>query len=186
MRIQNAIATLLVIISIVLLIPGLTLPMISISFAAKVDAGLAAMNGNVFDETRSILGTVETLIDRDRLLVGALIFLFSVVVPAAKSILMLWAINANNQLVRKKIVELMNVIGKWSMADVFVVAIFLVFLDTDQDQRAQTQQVNIMGLSLAVKVTTVMVSKVGTGFYCFLSYCLVSVFSTYFVKYKID
>ena len=75
-----------------------------------------------------------------------------------------------------------NVIGKWSMADVFVVAILLAFMATSGEGQTKTFEVTILGMILPVEMITSIKSGLGAGFYYFLSYCLLSIGSLHFVQ----
>ena len=94
-------------------------------------------------------------------LVANLILIFSVVIPVLKGIFLLVSLIPGHPKLRHTLVSLVKRIGKWSMADVFVVAIFLAYLAT---------------ASMQVFEATLQV-----GFYYFLAYCILSVLSTEFI-----
>lgn len=174
----------LILASFCLLVPGIFQPIFSISLTTNIDAGIAKVDGKVLDQSRSILGTVADLYKSDRNLVATLIFCFSVVVPVLKGVLLIMVLLSKNFQLQKKFFGFVQAIGKWSMADVFVVAISLVFLATDQDQQASHHQVSFMGMKLGVKITTDMVSSLGPGFYYFLSYCILSLGTLHLIRLK--
>ena len=78
--------------------------------------------------------------------------------------------------------KVLGLISKWSMADVFVVAIFLVFLATDGANELQNQSLSVMGLSVNIAVKAIMTSELLNGFYYFTGYCLLSILHTQFMK----
>jgi hypothetical protein len=122
----------------------------------------------VYTETRSILGAVRNLYDVGSPLPATLILLFSVVVPLTKSGLVTWAVFARDRIARQRMLDVVETIGKWSMADVFVVALFITFLAAAATQRAAA------GGSPPV---VAFQARFGAGFYWFLAYCLASLAS---------
>lgn len=115
-----------------------------------------------YDKTRSIIGTVEELYRAKQWLVAFLIALFSIVVPFVKTVLMIISSLMNNKFTDISSVVI-RLISKWSMADVFVVAIIVAFLAANATQ--QTEEL----FSLT--------AEFGDGFYYFLGYCLLSILS---------
>ena len=116
-----------------------------------------------YNKTRSILGTVQELYDGQQWLVAFLIALFSIIVPVVKSLLMIFSSMMIDKAsaVSDKIVRF---ISKWSMADVFVVAIIVAFLAANATQHTE----KLFSLE----------AQFGEGFYYFLGYCLLSILST--------
>jgi hypothetical protein len=117
----------------------------------------------VFRETRSIIGSVRRLYEVGSPVPATLILLFSVVVPFAKTALVGWAMFATPE-TRRRALALVEVIAKWSMADVFVVALFITYLAA-----AASQSASATGPSLVTFSATF-----GPGFYWFAAYCLFS------------
>ena len=122
----------------------------------------------VYTQTRSIVGAVRNLYEVGSPLPATLILLFSVVVPLTKSALVTWAVFARNAVSRQGVLNFVETIGKWSMADVFVVALFITYLAA-----AATQQSAAGDAPPLVAFRAVF----GPGFYWFLTYCLVSLTS---------
>jgi uncharacterized paraquat-inducible protein A len=160
-KILNITALLLILISFGLLIPGIFLPVLTIK--GKLIMPLIG-NIELGTETRSILGTVEYLWDTENYLVSCLIFIFSVTVPFVKGILLLFVLFPGSSRVKSVLLTVIRRIGKWSMADVFVVGIFLAYL-----------------ASASMQVFQATLEK---GFYFFLGYCLISVLATEFIVLK--
>lgn len=179
---KKTIGIILTIISFILLIPGIYLNIFELTLDTKVDAKLVNLTLTVLEQKRSILGTVGNLIEKKRYLVGILIFLFSVAVPLLKGGLVIFANIKAGEQKREKILNIVNLIGKWSMADVFVVAIFLAFLATTSTGVDYQKNVGLMGMQIPVKINSLMTSTLGSGFYFFLGYCLVSMIGMYFFK----
>ena len=117
-----------------------------------------------FDKTQSIVGTARELYDNGDTLVAVLIVLFSVIVPAFKALVLGLALCPLAPRWRHRLAAVADASGKWSMADVFVIAIFIAYLAAG----------GIRGSGGLVEFE----SSLGTGFWYFLGYCLVSVLGT--------
>lgn len=172
-----------IVVSFLFLIPGLTLPVLSFKIETKVDVKVRKFSGSGFDKTRSIVGTIKELLEIKRVLVAFLILLFSVLIPFIKILMLLFVLFHKSPNIKAKFYSIVNAIGKWSMADVFAVGIFIVYLSTAGREQVKSFDVRFLGMELPVKVSSVMVSSLGNGFYFFLGYCLVSIASLHFVKH---
>src|SRR5690606_34377973 len=102
------------IVSLVLLAPGLLLPMFHLEVRGSVKAQVANVEAEILNTTRSVLGTVEELWDRDRLLVAFLILFFSAIVPFIKGVLILMALGATPER-GNRLYSFVSNISKWSM-----------------------------------------------------------------------
>jgi paraquat-inducible protein A len=132
------------------------------------------ISSELVNKELSIIGTVQELIHEGKLLVALLIFSFSVVIPLIKAGLLTVVYFTKNIELQHKISTFVAVISKWSMADVFVVAIFLAVLSTDHSQSVKQHQLSFFGMSLDFEISTQTLSNVGMGFYFFVGYCIVS------------
>lgn len=119
----------------------------------------------VYQQTRSILGSVEHLYRVGSNTAATLILLFSVVIPFGKAMLVSWAVLMRSDARRRGTLRFVEMIAKWSMADVFAVALFITYLAAQATQAAP-------GATTASVVA--FTAHFGTGFYWFASYCLVS------------
>lgn len=180
---RNIIAGILLFGSLILLFPGISKPIFNIQLNTGVDAKLGKFNAKIFDKSRSILGTVKDLYDGNTKFVAVMIFFFSVVVPLIKACFMFFLLLSKNREIKKRIYEFIKVLGKWSMADVFVVGIFLAFLSTRDQVGTSMKQLQILGFNLNVEITAVMDSSLGPGFYYFTGYCLTSLLSIQVYKF---
>jgi paraquat-inducible protein A len=122
----------------------------------------------------SLLQTIQELWQDDRLLVALLIFAFSISIPVLKFILLSIAYANKNSRLEITVYKFISQIGKWSMADVFVVAIFLAVLSTNHAETAAQQQLALFGFKLDFIVSSETLSALGPGFYFFTGYCLLS------------
>lgn len=158
MRNRNRIAFGLVLLSFVVLVPGLTKPLITIT--ASMD--FMGVSKEIFRETRSILQTVRNLHESGNDFVAGLILLFSVIVPITKGVLLVVALVVKRSGLRTRLVGFVNAISKWSMADVFLVGVYVAYL--------------------AAKATDALDAEAEPGFYWFAVYCLLSVASAQFMR----
>lgn len=172
---RNIAALLLTLVSLGLLIPGVMLPIFHFSLHGAIDARMAQVEGTIMHQTYSILGMVEELWQRDRLLVASLILAFSVLVPALKAIMFTAALLVRHPQTAHLLGRIVSGLAKWSMADVFVVAVLLVYMSTGGHQQAIQEMINIMGFQLPVKIGMTMESSLMAGFYYFTGYCLLSI-----------
>ena len=124
----------------------------------------------VYEQTRSILGAVRRLYEVGSPIPATLILLFSVIVPVSKAALVAWATYLSGETARQRILRFVETIAKWSMADVFVVALFIAYL-ASQASATPTQGPN------AAPPLVAFTAHFGPGFYWFAAYCLFSLAS---------
>lgn len=127
-------------------------------------------NIEVYQQTRSITGAVRQLYDVGSPLPATLILLFSVVVPVTKAALVAWAVFMPSAAMRMRTLRFVETIAKWSMADVFAVALFIVFLAAQATQQPP-------GDAEAAPPLLAFTAEFGPGFYWFAAYCLFSLAS---------
>ena len=147
---RNWLALLLTAVSIGLLIPGLTQPVLTI--VASLD--VMGAQREIFRQTQSVLQAVRTLHDSDNDFVAGLILFFSVTVPFLKAIALLIMLALRNPKSRYRLYLAVRSLSKWAMADVFAVGVFIAML--------------------AARGTDNLDGVPGPGFYYFAAYCLVS------------
>jgi len=173
---------LLLLASLCLLLGGITTPMIDIE--AKIDLLLFQLMGEevkffdniIFFQSKSITDVVRILIEEGSLpmiFVGSLVFLFSIIFPACKlisSLLYSYDVGSlrENKLIRFFVIKS----GKWSMADVMVVALFMAFIGFDG---IIGNQLDILTESAKpVEIFTTNGTQLLGGFYLFLLFCISS------------
>jgi len=123
----------------------------------------------VYHQTRSILGSVQNLYDVGSPIPATLILLFSVIVPFGKAVLVAWAVFMTDAARRARTLGFVEAIAKWSMADVFVVALLIAYLAA---QATQTTSLDAGSAPLLA-----FKASFGPGFYWFTAYCLFSLAS---------
>tara|TARA_R110000737_G_scaffold71823_1_gene100347 strand:+ start:253 stop:861 length:609 start_codon:yes stop_codon:yes gene_type:complete len=165
-------------IAIAIFIPGILLPMFSLNMAMTANVSGAKLTNTIIDKNLSLLQTIQELWQDERLLVAILIFAFSICIPVLKFILLSIAYVKKHSRFEVTIYSFISKIGKWSMADVFVVAIFLAVLSTNHAETASQQQLSIFGFKLDLIVSSETLSALGPGFYYFTGYCLLSLLGT--------
>jgi Paraquat-inducible protein A len=121
----------------------------------------------VYEQTRSIVGSVRRLYEVGSPVPATLILLFSVVVPVTKAALVGWAVFLTDERLRRRTLSFVLAIAKWSMADVFVVALFIAYL------AAQASTAPASGADAAPPLLA-FDARFGAGFYWFAAYCLFS------------
>ncbi|WP_109830467.1 paraquat-inducible protein A [Reichenbachiella versicolor] len=151
MQKRNIVALVFTVVSLILLYPGLTEPILKITIAAD----LPIVGRMTFHEqTQSILQSIRVLHKNNNTLVAALILIFSVVVPVIKGVIVLATILLKEYKLKNRLYRFVFLIGKWSMADVFVVGIFIAYLSTTSNSAID--------------------AKLLVGFNFFVAYCILS------------
>ena len=105
----------LLITALACLIAGLTLPIMEVS------------NFWIFHGTYSILDGIIVLLEQGDILIAVVIIAFSILVPALKimALLGLWQRIRQGKHISSRLPALLDGMGKWSMLDVFVVALIV-------------------------------------------------------------
>lgn len=147
---RNRIAFVLTVISLLLLVPGLRQPMMTITASIE----LMGAKREIFRQTQSILQAVRSLYTSGNLFVAALVLLFSVLIPFLKSIAFFVIVGLKRPATQQRLYTTVRSLSKWSMADVFVVGVFIAYLAS-----VATDNLNAV---------------LEPGFYYFVGYCLVS------------
>lgn len=129
----------------------------------------------VYEQTRSIVGAVRRLYEVGSPLPATLILLFSVIVPLGKGALVAWAVFMTRDRARRRTLALVEAVAKWSMADVFVVALFITYLAA----QASTVAADSAGSTPAL---VAFEAYLGWGFYWFTAYCLFSLATQQFTS----
>lgn len=112
-----------------------------------------------YEQKQTIVVTIRYLYENGGYLAATLLLLFSVCVPIGKVLLFFIAIHSHAR-TRERFLGFINFIGKWSMADVFVVAIYTAYLGARSS----------VGVGQPIHFETTY----GPGFYWFAAYCVIS------------
>lgn len=108
-------------------------------------------------EAKGIASTIMKLFSSGNAVLGFLIFLFSIAVPLAKVGLMLYATYTSGES-HETALKIIKAVGKWSMADVFVVAVLLAMFAIGGDETTD--------------------AFTGPGIYFFAAYCMLSMWAS--------
>lgn len=119
-------------------------------------------------QNKSIMELITLLFQKKNFLVGFAILGFSVLVPLVKLLFSMLLLMSKRVRHTAWVQQLVSGIGKWSMADVFVAAIFLAYLSFQN-----------MNSGIATESNPLL------GAYFFFAYCMFSISSTYFIKHSI-
>ena len=124
--------------------------------------GLDRLEGSieVYRQTRSIVGFADGLAQQGNRLVALLIVVFSILVPVAKMLIIAGAMLAPRE-ISGPLLRLNAALSKWSMADVFVIALLVAFMAG----RASGHAGELLRMQ----------ADLGPGFYYFLAYCVFSI-----------
>jgi hypothetical protein len=129
-------------------------------------------------QSKSILDVVTILMARDEadmILVGVLLMTFSVIFPSLKLLASLVFIYNPRQLRKSKVVRFFALkSGKWSMADVMVIAIFMAYIGFNGMISSQLDLITRGAASAGVQVLTTNGTDLQLGFFMFLAFCLFS------------
>ncbi|CAM4198970.1 paraquat-inducible protein A [Pseudoalteromonas ostreae] len=132
--------------------------------------GLDKLEGEIsaYKKTRSIWGTVNELANNKNYLVAALVALFSIVVPALKLLMQLAYCLIPMNKFKHILGQVIQGLSKWSMVDVFVIALIVAYLAGNADSQ--------MGELIN------MHAEFGTGFWYFTGYCLFAIAASSLIK----
>jgi len=109
-------------------------------------------------ESKGVLGSIGKLFEGHDYVVGGALLLFSIILPLFKTLSMLFVAVFIQNRAAHTIVHFFKLLGKWSMADVFVVAVFLVYLSGNKGEMSR--------------------AEVQAGLYFFLGYVILSMIAS--------
>lgn len=195
---RNWLSVISVVVALCLLFPGITKPVLTIEgnidksklaqagiemLAEEGDGrtrsmlmmfsnmlGLDKLEGEIsaYNKTQSILGTVQELSSNNNLFVAALVGLFSIVIPSLKLLLQLLYCCLPLNGLKQKLGLVICALSKWSMVDVFVIALIVTYLAG-----------NAHGKSGELLV---MNTQFGEGFWYFSAYCIFAIIASNLIK----
>ncbi|HEY3387021.1 MAG TPA: paraquat-inducible protein A [Saprospiraceae bacterium] len=179
-----------VLICLGLLAAGLFIPMI------EIDARIEVLNFSLLGEqitfrdqvlyyrSKSILEVVRHMLEQDKwdvLFVGMLVLLFSVIFPLSKLICTAIYLYASKLRNNRFIQFMVFKTGKWSMADVMVVAIFMSYIGFSGILTEQLNQIEEMSSQLDILTTNK--SSLQSGFFLFTSFAILSLLVAQRIQY---
>lgn len=179
-----------VLVSLVILFSGITAPMIEIDARFQqvnfqlIGEQIVFNDQVIFFQSKSILQVIGILFETgkvDSFLVGILILVFSIVFPVAKLLSTQIYLGGSDRLRKNKILKFFAFkSGKWSMADVYVIAIFMAYIGFQGILDHQLSALNIETESL-VSISTNKTS-LQPGFILFIGFVLFSLILSTILK----
>jgi hypothetical protein len=169
-----------VLLTFIVLFVGLTTPMIEIDARIKemsfllIGERISFHDQVIFFQSKSIVDVVRILLETgkyDSALVGILILIFSIVFPVGKLLATKFYLLGNERWRNNKVIQFFAFkSGKWSMADVKVVAIFMAYIGFKGILDSQMASLNLKTDSLASISTNE--TTLQPGFILFLAFVL--------------
>jgi hypothetical protein len=169
-----------VLLTFIVLFVGLTSPMIEIDARIKemsfllIGERISFHDQVIFFQSKSIVDVVRILIETgkyDSAFVGILILIFSIVFPIGKLLATKFYLLGNARLKTNPIIQFFAFkSGKWSMADVNVVAIFMAYIGFKGILDSQLSNLNMQTDSLASISTNE--TTLQPGFILFVAFVL--------------
>ena len=174
-----------------LLWSGLTLPMIEID-ARIQDMSFTLLGEQVsftdqvlYYKSKSVLDVVRIMLSQgkwDVAMVGMLVLVFSVLFPVSKLISSLLFIYREHLQSNRFIRFMVFRTGKWSMADVMVIAIFMSYIGFSGILTEQLNQLE--GLTQKIDILTTNKSSLQMGFFLFTSFAILSLLIAQRLQYR--
>lgn len=171
-----------VLVSLVVLFAGITAPMIEIDARFQqvnftlIGEKIAFNDQVIFFQSKSILDVIEILFGTgkiDSVIVGMLILVFSIIFPISKLISTQIYLVGNKNTRENKVLKFFAFkSGKWSMADVYVIAIFMAYIGFEGILDHQLSRLNMETESL-MSISTNKTS-LQPGFIIFIGFVLYS------------
>lgn len=115
-----------------------------------------------FSNTVSLVSSLFTLLEKGEIFLFLIIFSFSIIFPLFKLLVILFIWNSPAGETVQKLLKWIHHLGKWSMLDVFVVALMLVSIKFDQVADMQVHYG--LYLFLSAVLLTMLISAISTLF----------------------
>ena len=128
--------------------------LISPMFLMYIQKEIAGNNVVLQFESSNIISSIEKLFLENNYFVGGIILIFSILFPIVKTLISFLALSLSNANILNKISVFSSKISKFSMTDVFVLSIFLVYLSP--------------------KANGIIKTELEVGFYFFFTYVILS------------
>ena len=115
----------------------------------------------IFSDTLTIYSIVNTLYVSQEWLLFLVIFIFGVVFPLAKyMLLLLYGLCIDSRKLSSNIIQILEIMSKWAMLDVFVIAILIA----------------------SIKLKSLASAETHYGLYLFISSIVIAIICTYIYK----
>ncbi len=151
----------ILLVTVVALITGWFAPILAI--IAYQD--IPVLGQTVFQfESKSIVSALQKLYQSGQVAIAVIIFVFTILTPIFKSLMLTVVLFSQNFHFSQKSVKLLKAIGKWSMLDVFVIAILVTYFTTKSGGATD--------------------ATLQIGVYYFVAYVISSMLLTYLINIK--
>jgi hypothetical protein len=145
---------------------------------------VAFENQVLFFQSKSLLSTIETLIEQpkpDAIVVGVLLFLFVMILPMLRMIARGVYVTGSEGLSKNRVVRYLAFeSGKWDMADVMVVGILMTYIGLNGILKSQLSNLNIHNSFLTT--TTANNTSLQPGYFIFVGYVVYAFLLSYMLK----
>ncbi|MCX7544003.1 paraquat-inducible protein A [Marinicella gelatinilytica] len=124
-----SVATLLALLAVttVALVTGWLAPVLAIEAYQEVPV----LGHTLFQfESKSIVSGIQKLAESGQWVIAGLIFIFTILTPIMKSAVMALILLSRRLHFSKRCITWLQLIGKWSMLDVFVIALLVIYFST--------------------------------------------------------
>lgn len=189
-RLQTELFVMSLLFAGVLLVVGLTSPVIEVdarihSFSFELmDKKVEFLNQVLFFQSKSIWGIITTLISQnkpDAVAVGILILLFVIVLPVVRLIFKGIHISTSKAIAENKVINYLAFeSGKWDMADVMIVGMLMTYIGLNGILKSQLADLNIHNDLLTA--TTVNNTSLQPGYFIFAGYVVFEILLSYILK----
>lgn len=174
--------------SVLLLFCGVLTPMMEVEAQISnlkfmlMGSPIEFHNEVFYFQSKSVLDVVTVLTATgkwDMMVVGILIATFSVVFPTFKLLASILYIYNPMKLRASAVVEFFALkSGKWSMADVMVIAIFMAYIGFNGMITSQLELISSGSFESGVDVLTTNGTSLQIGFFMFLGFCMASLLTS--------
>lgn len=192
-HLQTVLFIVSLLLAFVLLLIGITAPII------EVDARISSMhfpllgqqvgfeNQVLFFQSKSLVGIISTLISQpkpDAVVVGWLIGLFVVLLPAIMLIATGLHVSCGTRIANQRVIKYLTYeAGKWNMADVMVVGILMTYMGLNGILKSQLSGLNMQGDGL--QLVTINNSYLQPGYFIFVAYVVYETVLRRILKYQL-
>lgn len=175
------------------LILGISLPMIDIEARIKViefkllGENISFINQVLYFKSKSVLEMAKLMLTQNEIkiiLVGLLVLIFSVVFPLIKIISTILILYSKKIKSNRFINFMVFKSGKWSMADVMVVAIFMSYIGFSGIISNQLSELE--NITNKINILTTNNSSLQNGFFFFAGFVIFGIFISQMVQDKLE
>lgn len=110
----------------------------------------------IIEEEVTLIGSIDLFFEANERFLGIIIILFTIIFPLIKFIYLYWGILASQGAITRKVNNALSSIGKWSMLDVFIVALLLLNLKMDSEIVNMELRSGVWVFSISILMTMVL------------------------------